>query len=240
MATLVKILPDARTWEMEAAAEITRCAAEAAAARGVAFVAVSGGKTPLPVFRRLTKSPWREKFPWEATHWFWVDERWVPPTDAESNYGLAWEAMLSKEPVDPCKVHRIETEGLTPDESAAAYEKVLRSVIGKNHLDLALLGMGSDGHTGSLFANTPALAENERWVAATEAPDGVRQRITMTLPLLNGATTVLFLVAGAQKQAALNAVLHGKSPDMPARKVRAAKRTVWLVDSKSADVDLPR
>jgi len=241
MATIVKVYPAAHIWAEEAAREITQVVEAAVAARGCAFVALSGGRTPVEVYQRLAQSPWRERLPWSQIHWFWVDERWVPPDHADSNYALAWKAMLAKVPVALEKVHRIPTEGMTPDEAALFYEDQLRNLLFPNALglDLAVLGMGTDGHTASLFPGIPALSETTRWIAATEAQTGVRRRITMTLPLLNATDTVLFLVSGADKSRVLETVLHDEAlaPAYPAGKVKAARQTIWIIDSAAAGND---
>jgi 6-phosphogluconolactonase len=243
MAPIVKIYPDVHTWVEEAALEITRVVKESVALKGLAFVALSGGRTPVAVYQRLTQLPWREIIPWSKIHWFWIDERWVPPDHSDSNYGSAWKAMLSKVPVDESKIHRIPTEGMDPPEAAAVYEEQLRNLLRPQGagLDLAVLGMGTDGHTASLFPGSPLLTEPTHWFAASLAPVGVRQRITMLLPLLNASDTLLFLVAGADKKAVIDAVLHGGAlaQNYPAGKVRAARQTIWILDSEAAGVVPP-
>ena len=237
MATVIKVAPDIRTWIDDAAEEITRVLEAAVSAKGTACAALSGGRTPVAVYQRLTQSPWRERIPWERIHWFWVDERWVPPDHPDSNYGVAYEALFSKVPVKPAQVHRIPTAGMEPAEAATAYEAQLRVTLGQGAvLDLAVLGMGTDGHTASLFPGIAELAEATRWVAATLSPVGVRQRISLTFPLLNAADTILFLVTGADKRPLLEAVLGGgeKGTDYPAGKIKAARQMIWLLDQEAA------
>ncbi len=238
MASIVKVYPDLHTWTEAAAAEITELVKAAVAAKGFAVVGLSGGRTPVAVYQRLTQSPWREAFPWSKIYWLWVDERWVPPDHPDSNYGSAWKAMLSKVPIDGAKVHRMLTEGMAPHEAAAAYEEKLRKLfqLQGSGIDLAVLGMGTDGHTASLFPGSPALNEATRWIAATESPAGIRRRITMTLPLLYEVETLLFLVAGEDKKNVLDAVIHGgpSAQEYPAGKVMAAKQTIWIIDDEAA------
>ena len=237
MATVVKVAPDIRTWIDDAAEEITRVLEVAVSAKGTACAALSGGRTPVAVYQRLAQTPWRERMPWDRTHWFWVDERWVPPDHPDSNYGVAHQVLFSKVPVNPAQVHGIPTAGLKPDEAAAAYEAQLREILPQGAaLDLAVLGMGSDGHTASLFPGISELAETTRWVAATLSPAGVRQRISMTFPLLNATDTVLFLVTGADKRHLIEAVLGSerKATDYPAGKIKAAWQTIWLLDQEAA------
>ena len=243
MATVVKVAPDIRTWIDDAAEEITRVLESAVSAKGKACAALSGGHTPVAVYQRLTQTPWRERIPWDRIHWFWVDERWVPPDHSDSNYGVAYEVLFSKVPVHKELVHRIPTAGLEPAEAAAAYEVQLREILGLGAaLDLAVLGMGTDGHTASLFPGISELAETTRWVAATLSPTGVRQRISLTFPLLNATDTILFLVTGADKRHLLEAVLDGggKGPDYPAGKITAVRQIIWLLDQEAAgETDTP-
>ena len=237
MATVVKVAPDIRTWIDDAAEEITRVLEAAVSAKGTAFAALSGGRTPVAVYERLTQSPWRERIPWDRIHWFWVDERWVPYDHPDSNFGVAYEALFSKVPVNTAQVHGIPTEGLEPAEAVAAYEAQLRGTLGLGAaLDLTVLGMGTDGHTASLFPGSPALGEMTYWVAATLSPAGVRQRISLTLPLLNATDTILFLVTGADKGHLIEAVLGGgeKGPEYPAGRIKTARQMLWLLDQEAA------
>ena len=248
MAVIVEIYPDEATWVEEAAAEIGRTVEQAVAHRGAALVALSGGRTPSAVYRRLTLSPWRERLPWAQVQWVWVDERWVNADHPDSNFGMVWEVLLSKVPVDRAQIYQISTEGISLEQSVLEYEAKLRSLVARHGsgLDLAVLGMGADGHTASLFPGSPAVAETQRWVAATHSPAGIRQRITLTFPLLNATDTVVFLVTGAEKHPVLEKVLHQSSlpvEEYPAAKVRATGRTIWCIDNdaaKAKDDEYPR
>jgi 6-phosphogluconolactonase len=176
-------------------------------------VALSGGETPRPLYELLAA---RSRLPWEQVDVFFADERCVPPDHAASNYRLAHETLLARV---PARVHRMPGETC----AAAAYEAEIVSLLGERPaLDLALLGIGEDGHTASLFPNDPALAIEDRLVAAVQRPDW--PRLTLTLPVLSAAAVALFLVAGASKRGALSRMLA--DDDIPAARISAARVVV--------------
>lgn len=181
-------------------------------------LALAGGRTPRDLYERLGSGD----LSWQDTDICFGDERCVPPSDERSNYRMAREALLSRV---PARAHPMSTSPCDP----RLYEDVLRSIFGERPVfDLVLLGLGEDGHTASLFPGDPALAERHRWVAAVERPD-VR-RLTLTLPVLSAAHEALFLVTGATKRPALEALMSGA--DVPAARV-AAKRVVVIADRSS-------
>ena len=199
-----------------AAAEYIASVITAAAGRqGFCSLVLSGGSTPAPVYRRLADL----KVPWSLVHLFWGDERHVSPSDPNNNYYMAEENLLSRIPVPPENINRIHTEFLSADDAAETYEQIIRNFAAEHPLrddrsvlipafDLVLLGIGADGHTASLFPDSSALRETERLVVATGIPDmepKVR-RITMTIPLLNAARTVLFLVSDQSKLPIIQAI----------------------------------
>jgi 6-phosphogluconolactonase len=206
-----------------AAEEVVRCAKEAVAQRGRFTIALSGGSTPKSLFNLLATNA-RTVFPWDRTFFFWSDERHVPPTDPESNYRMAEETMLSKIPVAASNVFRIPAEN--PDASAAAeaYEQIL-------------LGMGPDGHTASLFPNSPGLQEKTRLVIANWVDKLKTSRLTLTLPVVNAARSVAFLVSGTDKATVLRTVLEEEAPpeQYPSKLVRPTNgRLIWFVDRAAA------
>ncbi len=209
-----------------------RIGAEAIRERGRFLVALSGGKTPRPLYERLATSA---ELDWAAVDVFWADERCVPPTDPRSNYRSAREALLDRVPIPADRIHRIAGE-LDPLAAADAYEIELRRVVGADgRLDLILLGIGADGHTASLFPRHQALSETDRWIVPVHALAEPPWRITMTLPLINAARHVLFLVTGAEKADAVRAVESG-SP-VPAGLVQPTDGTVtFLVDEEAASL----
>jgi len=214
-----------------AAVEVERIAADSVRARGTFHLALAGGRTPVPLYRRLAVSTVLD---WSAIHLFWSDERCVAPTAPESNY-LAATALLRHVPIPPERVHRIRGE-LDPLTAADAYEITLRRVLGANgRLDLILLGLGADGHTASLFPRHQALTEAERWFVPVHAPAEPPWRVTMTLPMINATRDVLFLISGPAKAPAVRAVEAGEP--LPASLVRPMSGHVtFLVDAEAASL----
>jgi 6-phosphogluconolactonase len=200
-------------------------------------VALSGGSTPKGLFHLLASTePFRSGMPWAQTHFFWSDERHVSPRDPESNYRMAWENLLSKVPVPAENIHRILSEIPDARQAAGQYEETLRHFF---HLaegqfprfDLILLGMGADGHTASLFPDTDALQECKGLVAANWVEKLHTWRITLTLPVLNNAASIIFLVSGPDKAQTLRAVFSGQRTAYPAHLVNPTQgRVLWLVD----------
>ena len=210
------------------------------AARGAFTLALPGGTTPGALYALLADpaAALAARMPWERTQVFFGDERHVPPGHPDSNYGMAREALLARVPVPAENVHRIRGELPDAAGAAAAYERELRAVLGPVPvLDLMLLGLGEDGHTASLFPGSPALEERERWVVAAWVERLGAWRITLTLPVLERAREVVFLVCGAGKAAALRRALRGTAEDkpVPAARVRPRDgRTLWLADRAAA------
>ena len=200
---ILEVLADAEALARRAA-DLVLAAANANA--GPFAVALSGGSTPKRLYQLLATMP----VPWARTHWFWGDERFVPPDDSASNYRMTREAMLSHVPVPAAQIHPVATVGVTPDEAAAQYEQALKAFRGGAAplFDVVLLGLGTDGHTASLFPGKPMLDERQRWAGATDDPQGA-PRITLTYPALESSREALFLVAGADKRAMLERLLAG-------------------------------
>jgi 6-phosphogluconolactonase len=224
-----------------AAEEVVRAAQEAVAQRGRFSIALSGGSTPKSLFNLLATNA-RTVLPWDRMFFFWGDERHVPPTDPDSNYKMADETMLSKIPVAAGNVFRMAAEN--PDASAAAdaYEKTLQKFFALEpgqfpRFDLILLGMGPDGHTASLFPGSAGLQEKSRLVIANWVEKFKTSRLTFTLPVLNAAACVAFLVSGTDKAPALHAVLEGDAPgeQYPSKLVRPVDgKLIWLIDRAAA------
>jgi 6-phosphogluconolactonase len=224
-----------------AAEEVVRAANQALAERGRFTLALSGGSTPQSLYTLLATNA-RSSVPWDRTFFFWSDERHVPPTDPDSNYRMAHESMLAKVPVPAGNVFRVPAE--MPDAAAAAetYEQTIRKFFALQpeqfpRFDLILLGMGPDGHTASLFPETAALPEKSRLVVANWVEKLKTSRITFTLPVLNAASSVAFLVSGTDKAPALKAVLESDAPgeQYPAKLVRPSDgKLIWFVDRGAA------
>src|SRR5215469_2042551 len=201
-ARTIRVFADVEFLDKAAAQEFVRCAREAIAVRGRFTVALSGGSTPRRLYQLLASEPFRTQVDWGRVEFFWGDERCVPPDHPDSNYRMAREAMLSHLPIPAEHIHRLEGERADRDAAARDYEAIIAGVFGVTAggeppaLDLNLLGMGTNGHTASLFPYTKALDETARWVVANFVPELNADRLTMTRPMLNRSREVLFVVAG--------------------------------------------
>jgi 6-phosphogluconolactonase len=224
----------------EAAQAVAGAAEEAVRLRGRFTLALSGGSTPRRLYARLASPPFRSRIDWARVHVFWGDERCVPPDHPDSNYRLAYESLLSKVPIPPERIYRMRGEDPDPERAAEDYARELRRAFSLKpgelpRFDLILLGLGADGHTASLLPGSPALDETTRLAVAAYAGPLRVSRLTLTLPVLNAAARVIFLVSGAEKAEALSAVLKGgASPNRPASLIRPARGTLWLVDRAAA------
>jgi 6-phosphogluconolactonase len=201
-------------------------------------VSLSGGSTPKHLYSLLGSPDYKERIPWNNVHFFWGDERCVPPDHPESNFGMVRESLLSKIQIPAENIHRMAGER-EPQAAAAEYEKHLQEFFGLEsgalpRFDLILLGIGEDGHTASLFPGSDALNETERLVIARFVEKLNSYRLTLTLPVLNSGAQVWFLVTGASKADAVKKVLRG-SADLPAAKVQPVNgRLVWFITQDAA------
>ena len=217
----------------DAAHEFVREAQQTVQANGRFTVVLSGGSTPKNLYALLAQQEFATRIPWKQTFVFWGDERHVPPDHPESNYRMAYDAMLSKVPIPPSNIHRIHGEE-SPAEAADQYEKVIRDFL---PFDWVFLGMGPDGHTASLFPGTKALRETQRMVVSNWVGKLNTYRITMTAPVFNSAAHVVCLITGEDKAAPLKAVLEGPyEPDqLPVQLVNPVQgRLLWLIDQSAA------
>jgi 6-phosphogluconolactonase len=237
----LQIVADAAAVCRAAADIYLRTAGNAVTERGRFTVALSGGSTPKSLYSLLA-TELSSRVPWKQSYFFFGDERHVPPDDADSNYRMAQEAMLSKAPISPEQVFRIKGELSDSNQAAADYESVLRDFFHPApgqfpRFDLVMLGMGPDGHTASLFPGTKALHENHRMVTSNWVGKFYTHRITMTAPVLNNAEVVLFMAHGQDKAQALKAVLEGpyEPEQLPSQLVHVPHGTLlWLVDEAAA------
>ena len=227
----------------EAVRRILSLSAEKIEACGRFTLLLSGGTTPEGVYSLMAGPRYRDRFRWNKIHFFWGDERCVPADDPKSNYRTADEALFSKVAVPRRNLHPITTTGLDPTQAAARYERELQSFFRVKSkppcFDLILLGLGKDGHTASLFPGDPALSEKERWVVPVMRKEAdPPQRITVTLPVINQAEDVFFLVSGVEKAAILKRVLEGKSQDLlPAQRVQPSHgKVLWVADQAAASL----
>src|SRR5579863_10526867 len=212
------------------------------AKHGQFMVALSGGNTPRQMLELLASDEFRGQVDWAKVHVFWSDERAVPPTNAESNYGMARRELLIRVPIPVGNVHRMEAEKQSIGRAAHEYEEVLRKYLdlddrGFPRFHLIFLGMGKDGHTASLFPGTREPRQTSRWVSTPLVARLNMRRMTLTLPVLDAAARVVFLVVGAEKAQILHAVLQEKAdPPYPAQLVqpRNLGLKLFLVDKAAA------
>ncbi|UCC71439.1 MAG: 6-phosphogluconolactonase [Gemmatimonadota bacterium] len=223
----------------QAAAELfVGRAALAMKAGGRLDVVLSGGSTPRRLFELLAEEPYCSRVDWEAVHFFWGDERTVPPDHPDSNFGAVNEALFSKLDLAEEQIHRIRAELADPDRAAAAYEAELRRHFGLSEgevprFDLVFLGMGADGHTASLFPGTAALEESERSAVAVWVEKLGTHRVTLTCPVFDNAACIVFLVTGQEKAETLRDVLEGAAemPGYPVQLIRPRNGEVlWYID----------
>ncbi len=201
---------------------------------GAFRLALAGGETPRLLYRLLAEDPWRGRVPWDRLELFWGDERFVPWTDADSNYNMVREAWLSRVNAPPARIHPIPTD-TTPQDCARRYETVLRAIAdrrGPGYFDVVLLGLGADGHTASLLPGQPVLDERAHWVAPVMKGRD-EPRITLTYPALESAATVAFLVTGAAKRDAV-ARVRGGDRNLPAARLAPKGDIVWFLDRAAA------
>jgi 6-phosphogluconolactonase len=224
-----------------AAEEVLHAASDAIAQRGRFAIALSGGSTPKNLYTLIAANA-SASLPWDRMFFFWGDERHVPPDDPDSNYRMAKETLLSKIPIPPANIFPILAENPDASAAAAAYEQTLRKffVLAPGEFprfDLILLGLGPDGHTASLFPETAALQEKSRLVVANWVEKLKTSRITFTLPVLNAARCIAFLVSGTDKAEVLHEVLEGNSSGekYPSKLVQPSDgQVIWFVDRAAA------
>lgn|SRR5215831_1958296 len=237
--TQVCALDDADAVARNAAERFVELARESIGARERFCVALAGGSTPKRTYELLATGAYNEQIEWSKVHIFFGDERCVPPDSAESNYRMANEALLSRVPIPPQSVHRINGQG-DPVASAGFYEDDLRTFFDDAswpRFDLVLLGMGDDGHTASLFPRSTALEERDRWVVANWVEKLGVSRITLTVPAINHAANIIFLVSGTAKSERLAEVLRGihDPQKLPSQLITAENGSlVWLLDRAAA------
>lgn len=238
-STTVRVLDTAEEVAHAAALQFVELANNAAAEFGRFTVALAGGNTPRRMYELLAGDQFRNRVDWSGVHFFFGDERCVPRDHPESNYRMAHEALISRLDIPTSNVHPINGEG-EPATNARLYETELREFFhddAKPAFDLVLLGLGDDGHTASLFPQTEALAETDKWIVANWVEKLASYRITLTPAAINGAGKVTFLVAGANKAAAVKAVLDGalQPENLPAQLIKPeAGNLTWLLDSQAA------
>jgi 6-phosphogluconolactonase len=233
----VEILADKTALIQQALELVLEKLHAAITARGIATLALSGGSTPKPLYEALAQ----QDLPWDKLHIFWGDERYVPPTHPDSNEGMARQAWLNHVPIPASHIHPMPTDASDPAVAAERYEHDIRQFFqvppGRfPSLDVILLGMGDDGHTASLFPHTAALQVQDRLITVGNK-DG-QPRLTFTVPLINQARCVVFIVAGASKQPALAQIFAPTADAMmyPSRLIDPQGELWWLLDREAGQV----
>jgi 6-phosphogluconolactonase len=245
----ISIYANADSLARAAAERFVTIAETAIATRGRFAVALAGGSTPRKLYALLASDEFASRANWPYVHFFWGDERCVPPDEPDSNYRMVRETLLNHIPIPVANVHRMRGE-IDPNQAANSYESTLRDFFLedtdpdtrkemqlKKSFDLVLLGMGADGHTASLFPGTAAVLEEERWALAHYVSKQGFWRITLTPAIINAAVYVLFAVTGEDKAARLNQVIAGPfQPDLlPAQSIQPTYgKLLWLVDTAAA------
>lgn len=231
MSKHVEVLPDLTALIDRSLALVVETLRSAIAERGKATIALSGGSTPKPLYAALAQ----QDLPWEQVHVFWGDERYVPPDHPDSNEGMARSVWLDRVAIPADNIHPMPTQAADPQEAADQHDQELQQFFQTAPgtfpcFDVILLGMGDDGHTASLFPHTAALKVNDRLVTVGNK-DG-QPRLTFTVPLINQARCVLFVVAGVNKQPALAAIFapEADAAHYPARLIQPQGELWWLLD----------
>ena len=239
---IVRIFPDAAALAAGAAARVAELSAESISARGRFSIAFSGGSTPLALYSVLA-TEYHDRISWPRVHAWLGDERCVPHDHHDSNARMIARALLDHVPMPPLNIHLVPT-ALPPTAAADEYERALRAFDPRAPFDLVLLGLGADGHTASLVPGSPALCAGDRWTVSTLAPptSPVRDRVSITLPLIAISPHALFLVSGKDKSAVVARALNrlgGPGSKPPAALVRSINPVEWYLDAPAAGTAVP-
>ena len=238
----IKVVPDSENLALRGLELFIDEAEKAIKARGIFYIAISGGNTPKRFFELIGETPRAKSLAWDKIHLFWVDERYVPPDSQWSNYKLAADTFLAKVEIPEENIHQIPTEYSDFKTAAQCYEETIRRVFGLQEkelpqFDLILLGMGAEGHTGSLFPNSYAPFDTEDLACVVYVLDEKLNRITLTHPVLCAASHLAVLVAGEEKANILKEVMTNE-PDEVRYPIHALwpilDKVTWLVDSQAA------
>jgi 6-phosphogluconolactonase len=225
----------------EGTERIMTLAKESMEHQGFFTMAISGGSTPRPLHRLFVKEPYLSGIPWEGIHLFWVDERCVPVEDPASNYGTAKRDFFDRVPIPKQHIHPMPMNA-SPDRGAEVYQRELKAFFdSKEHIDpvfdLVILGIGTDGHTASLFPGQSALEETERWVVAVRGGTPDVYRLTLTLPIINKARHIIFLASGKEKSRIVKEILQNGNSTLPAQRIRPTHGDLtWIMDEEAASL----
>ncbi len=214
-------------------------AQNAADRKGFFTVALSGGSTPRPMHRRLAENPFRSNIPWDKIHIFWVDERCVPEDDPASNYGAARKDFIDRLPIPKTHIHPMPVN-MPPEKGASCYQREMMDFFGAGLdeipiFDLILLGIGTDGHTASLFPGHSALHEKKKLISTVKGGMPNVNRLSMTYPILNQAEEIIILASGKEKAGIIEALLEKKQRGLPALGIQPKSgKLTWLLDREAA------
>ncbi len=237
MTAAIIVAKEEAVFFRRAAELIVESAKASIAARGRFTLSLCGGTTPGKLFELLASEPFRSRIAWDKTFVFFGDERCVPADSRDSNFKLAYDAMLSKLPIPAENIFRMAGEKESAAEAASEYEETLHKVFEDRpfpRFDLMLQGMGDDGHTASLFPGSPGLGETRKWVVSNRVDKLKALRLTVTFPVINAARRVVFLVSGVPKAEVVNKVLGGLSVGYPVERVKPHGDLIWLLDAGAA------
>ncbi|MEE8190294.1 MAG: 6-phosphogluconolactonase [Candidatus Scalindua sediminis] len=238
MEKKIHVYPNKEKLVAATAERVINLIGQAIQENGLCNIALAGGNTPREVYSMLAANSYRDRVDWNGLHLFWGDERMVPPEHQDSNFRMVQQTLLEHIKIPDGNAHRIRGE-ITPEKAAAEYAELLHDHFREDspHFDLILLGIGEDGHTASLFPDTDAIEECERHTVAVFVPRLNTWRVTLTLPVLNAAREVIFLVSGSSKSNIIQRIMSVKQPtkDLPATMVNPENGTLrWILDSEAA------
>lgn len=230
--TIIKtVWPDALSLSHAAANLIVSESNKAVQQKGYFTIALSGGSTPKLLFELLAQAPYKNNIPWKKMIIAFGDERFVAPTSDESNYKMANETLLKNVPVASKNILGILTVKVTPAQSASLYQEAIKKHITTKHpFDLVLLGIGEEGHTASIFPKSELLSDKKHWVVNIFVKEKNMDRISFTLPFINQAKNIAFLVSGANKAAIVKKIFSKSGAALPAAMVKAKENTFWFLD----------
>lgn len=206
-------------------------------------IALSGGNTPQLMFHTIAEY-FPASFPWNRMHFFWVDERWVPHENGESNFGNAKRLLFDKVAIDDSRLHPVRTQNISPQEEALRYAQEIQQYVSQiNNIptfDIIFLGMGDDGHVASIFPGQELLFDVDEFCAVSQHPQLKQQRLTLTGRIINHARHIVFLITGKQKSSILQMVFEGKDIRYPVQRVKPlAGKLFWYLDAEAASL-IPR
>jgi len=233
----IHVYPDKKALITATAEKIIYSIEQSVKDNGLCNIALTGGNTPRDLYSMLATDTYKKRVDWNCVHLFWGDERTVPPENPDSNFGMARQTLLKHIKLPQDNIHRIKGE-ITPEDAAKEYSSLIHGHFKEAppRFDLILLGLGEDGHIASLFPGTAAIEENIKTVVAVFVPKLDTWRISLTLPVINTAKEIMFLVSGSSKSKIMQQIMNIEEPakDVPATLVNPKDGTVhWLLDSEA-------